>query len=373
MTDGKIKVVVAMSGGVDSSVSAALLVEQGYDVIGMMLRLWSEPGADSSNRCCTPDSMRMAHRVASKIGIPFYTVDAKQPFHDIVVNNFLVGYTQGITPNPCLNCNRHIRFGLLLKHALAYGADFLATGHYARMQKDHNDKIRLLRASDLDKDQSYVLHVLNQYQLSKSLFPIGEYSKEQVRQFAGDFGLPVATRRDSQDLCFLAGGDYRDFLARNSPESLQPGNITTSSGQIVGTHAGLALFTIGQRKGLGVTGEHPFYVVNKDIQTNTLIIGTQTELGSSSLVAKNFNWISEELPNQPFRALVKIRYQALDTWGMIYPRSENAIQINFDQPVRDITPGQAAVIYDGQSCLGGGIIEYSGSRSQTLHDQEYLS
>lgn len=372
MTLIKKKVVVAMSGGVDSSLAAALLVEQGYDVIGMMLRLWSEPGTESSNRCCTPDSMRMARQVASIIGIPFYVVNAKQHFYNLVVKDFINGYTHGITPNPCLNCNRHIRFGLLLDQSMAYGADFLATGHYARLRLEQNNKFQLLRALDSKKDQSYVLHILNQEQLSKVLFPIGEYTKEEVRQIAIKFNLPTSTRQDSQDLCFLAGGDYREFLERNSPETLKPGNIATSSGKILGEHSGLALFTIGQRKGLGVTGDQPFYVINKDISTNTLVIGTREEMGNSSLIAKNVNWISSEIPDKPFRALVKIRYKAADAWGTIYPRSQHTIQIQFDEPLRDITPGQAAVIYQDQVCIGGGIIEYSANSVKLRQDQEIL-
>lgn len=362
------KVVVAMSGGVDSSVAAALLVDQGYDVTGMMLRLWSEPGSENSNRCCTPDSIALARQVASKIGIPFYVIDAKQEFYEIVVKQFYYGYAQGVTPNPCLHCNRHIRFGLLLNHALAIGADYLATGHYARAISIAAGKLQLLRALDQEKDQSYVLHVLNQNQLSRALFPLGEYTKEQVRQLADKFGLPVATRRDSQDLCFLAGDDYRQFLSRNAPETLKPGIIVTRTGKEVGKHPGLANFTIGQRKGLGVSGELPYYVIDKDALNNTLTIGTRDELGSTSLVAKEFNWISEEIPSSPFKAHVKIRYKADLVWGTIYPHLDNTVHITFDQPLRDITPGQAAVIYQEQTCLGGGVIERTKLPEQDFHN-----
>ena len=217
------KVVVAMSGGVDSSVAAALLKQQGYEVVGMMLRLWSEPGKEDSNRCCTPDAMGLARRVAAKLDIPFYVVDAKEIFHNTVVNYFLEGYARGETPNPCLICNRQIRWEFLLNHALALNADFMATGHYVRKQ-DAGGRHQLFRAVDQCKDQSYVLHVLNQEKLKRALFPVGDYAKPEIRKIAESFGLPTASRHDSQDLCFLAGDDYRNFLQRNAAEMLKPGS-----------------------------------------------------------------------------------------------------------------------------------------------------
>src|SRR5689334_6243638 len=220
------KVVVAMSGGVDSSVTAALLKEQGYDVVGMMMRLWSEPGKEDSNRCCTPDSMGQARRVAAKLDIPFYVVDAKDVFQNTVVQYFLDGYARGETPNPCLICNRQIRWTFLLDHALALGADFMATGHYVRIRKAEGSA-QLLRAVDRNKDQSYVLHVLTQDKLQHALFPVGDYTKPEIRQIAEKYGLPTASRKDSQDLCFLAGEDYRNFLKRNAAAMLVPGTIVT--------------------------------------------------------------------------------------------------------------------------------------------------
>ncbi|HRQ32705.1 MAG TPA: tRNA 2-thiouridine(34) synthase MnmA, partial [Anaerolineales bacterium] len=243
------KAVVAMSGGVDSSVAAALLKEQGYEVIGMMLRLWSEPGKEESNRCCTPDSMAQARRVAALLDIPFYVIDAKDVFRETVVEYFLEGYARGETPNPCLVCNRKIRWTFLLDHALALGADFMATGHYARVRNE-NGKVELLRAVDRNKDQSYVLHVLDQEKLKHALFPVGEFTKPEIRQIAEKHGLPTASRKDSQDLCFLAGEDYRNFLQRNAAEMLKPGEIVTRDGEAIGSHNGLANYTIGQRKGL---------------------------------------------------------------------------------------------------------------------------
>src|SRR5215510_7069786 len=273
------KVVVAMSGGVDSSVAAALLKEQGYEVVGMMLRLWSEPGKEDTNRCCTPDSMAQARRVAARLEIPFYVIDAKDVFRETVVEYFLEGYARGETPNPCLICNRQIRWTFLLDHALALGADFMATGHYVRIKKYESGKNTLLRAVDRSKDQSYVLHVLDQKKLNHALFPVGDYTKPEIRQIAEKYGLPTASRKDSQDLCFLAGEDYRNFLQRNAAEMLMPGEIVTRSGDSLGTHSGLANYTIGQRKGLGVASAVPLYVLERDSATNTLIVGRQEELG----------------------------------------------------------------------------------------------
>jgi len=350
------RVVIAMSGGVDSSVAAALLKQQGHEVTGMMLRLWSEPGREDSNRCCTPDSMALARRVAAKLDIPFYVVDAKDVFRSTVVQAFLDGYAAARTPNPCLVCNRLIRWGLLLDHALAFGAEFLATGHYVRL-KDEGGRMKVLRAMDRSKDQSYVLHVLNQEQLSHSLFPIGEHPKTLIRRFAESFDLPTAKRPDSQDLCFLAGEDYRGFIRRNAPEMLRPGKIVSRAGHILGEHSGLADYTIGQRKGLGVSSTVPLYVLAKDASTNTLVVGPQEELGSRELTAINVNWISGESPRASFTAEVKTRYTAKEAWAEVTPLEEGRwVQVRFDAPVRDITPGQSAVFYDGEFLLGGGII-----------------
>ena len=349
------KVVVAMSGGVDSSVAAALLKEQGYDVIGMMLRLWSEPGKEDSNRCCTPDSMGQARRVAAKLNIPFYVIDAKEIFHKTVVQYFLDGYARGETPNPCLICNRQIRWTFLLDHALTLGADFMATGHYVRIRKVE-DGYQLLRAVDKSKDQSYVLHILNQEKLATALFPIGDYPKTEIRAIAERFGLPTAARKDSQDLCFLAGEDYRSFLQRNAANTLKPGDIVRRDGTPMGEHTGLANYTIGQRKGLGVASPVPLYVLGKDAVTNTLIVGAQEELGSQELTARDVNWLSGEAPHEAFRADVKIRYTAKEAEAWITPMEDNRVQVQFDLPQRDITAGQAAVFFQGDVMIGGGII-----------------
>ena len=353
-----------MSGGVDSSVAAALLKEQGYEVIGMMLRLWSEPGKEESNRCCTPDSMAQARRVAALLDIPFYVIDAKDVFRETVVEYFLEGYARGETPNPCLVCNRKIRWTFLLDHALALGADFMATGHYARARKVESDvlslskggKVELLRAVDRNKDQSYVLHVLDQEKLKHALFPVGEYTKPEIRQIAEKHGLPTASRKDSQDLCFLAGEDYRNFLQRNAADMLKSGEIVTREGVAIGSHNGLANYTIGQRKGLGVASPVPLYVITKDAVRNTLIVGTQDELGSIELTARDVNWTSGEIPREPFRAEVKIRYTAKEAEAWVKPNGEEQVQVTFDAPQRDITAGQAAVFYQDDVVIGGGII-----------------
>ncbi len=351
------KVVVAMSGGVDSSVAAALLKQQGYDVTGMMLRLWSEPGKEDSNRCCTPDSMAQARRVAARLDIPFYVVDAKQVFRETVVNYFLDGYARAETPNPCLLCNRHIRWEFLLNHALALGAEFMATGHYVRLTTAPDGRKLLQRAVDPSKDQSYVLHVLTQDKLQRALFPVGDYPKTEIRRMAESFGLSVAKRPDSQDLCFLAGDDYRNFLQRNAPHLLTPGEIVLPDGMVIGEHSGLANYTIGQRKGLGVASAVPLYVIRKDAAHNRLVVGTADELGFTELQAININWTCGQAPDQSFHAMVKSRYTARETPAEITP-SENGtrVTVRFDQPQRDITPGQAAVFYDGDTVLGGGII-----------------
>jgi len=350
------RVVVALSGGVDSSVAAALLKEQGYDVMGMMLRLWSEPGKEESNRCCTPDSMAQARRVAAKLDIPFYVIDARDVFRETVVQYFLDGYARGETPNPCLICNRQIRWTFLLDHALALGADYMATGHHVRIGNDERGKRALLRAVDRSKDQSYVLHVLTQEKLAKALFPVGDYPKTEIRAIAGKYGLPTASRKDSQDLCFLAGEDYRNFLQRHAVEILKPGEILTRDGRSVGQHNGLANYTIGQRKGLGGTSPVPLYVLGKDSGTNTLIVGTQEELGSRELTARDVNWISGETPPGAFRAEVKIRYTAQEAEAWVTPIGGEQAQVRFDAPQRDITAGQAAVFFDGDLLIGGGII-----------------
>jgi tRNA-specific 2-thiouridylase len=350
------KVVVALSGGVDSSVAAALLKQQGHEVVGMMLRLWSEPGREDVNRCCTPDSLALARRVAARLDIPFYVVDAKQIFRQKVVQYFLDGYTAGVTPNPCLMCNREIRWGFLLQHALAIGAEKMASGHYVRL-REAGGEYALLRAVDPSKDQSYVLHILDQQQLARSLFPIGGYTKVEVRELARSFLLPTMARADSQDLCFLGGEDYRDFLNRHANRQVVPGPIVRRDGRQVGEHDGLAFYTIGQRKGLGVASPVPLYVLAKEAASNTLVVGESSELGSRRLTAGEVTWISGRPPAGPFRAEVKTRYTARPAEAEVMPREGGGqVEVEFDRPQRDLTPGQSAVFYAGETVLGGGVI-----------------
>jgi tRNA-specific 2-thiouridylase len=301
--------------------------------------------------------MAQARRVAAKLDIPFYVVDAKDVFRETVVQYFLDGYANGETPNPCLLCNRQIRWTFLLNHALALGAEYMATGHYVRQRTMDDGCSELWRAVDHSKDQSYVLHVLTQEKLKHALFPVGDYPKPEIRAIAERYGLPTASRKDSQDLCFLAGEDYRNFLQRNAPEILTPGNIETPDGKVIGQHNGLANYTIGQRKGLGVASPVPLYVITKHASKNTLIVGTQEEMGTTELTARDVNWVSGEVPGELFRAEVKIRYTAKEVPAMVMPMDGNQAKVMFDAPVRDATKGQAAVFYQGERMLGGGIIQ----------------
>jgi len=356
--NGDKRVVIAMSGGVDSSVAAALLVAQGFDVVGMMMRLWSEPGTQSKtqvNRCCTPDQMADARRVADQLDIPFYVLDVQDYFRDTIVQFFVNEHLAGRTPNPCIECNRQIRFTYLLDQALALDAHYLATGHYARVQL-RSDGYKLLKSVDQDKDQSYVLHVLNQKKLAQVLFPVGEYRKQEVRDLARQFNLAVASKVDSQDLCFVSDGDYRRFLRQYSNESKNPGRIVTESGEVLGQHNGLSFYTIGQRKGLGVAASHPLYVTNKDTHNNSLIVGPREALGIKELAVRDVNWLAGNAPHKSKPIQVKIRYKAKPVTGSISANGQRNTVIQFDEPVFGVTPGQGAVFYDGDICLGGGII-----------------
>ena len=351
------RVVVAMSGGVDSSVAAALLVEQGYEVIGMMMRLWSEPSAGTiiHNRCCTPDQMADARRIADQLGIPFYVVDVKDHFRQTIVQFFIDEHRQGRTPNPCIECNRQIRFSYLLNRAFSLDADYLATGHYAQVIETATG-FQLHEGVDSSKDQSYVLHMLTQAQLAHVKFPVGGYAKHEVRTMAERFNLPVAHKKESMDLCFLGDGDYRRFLHEHAPDRQPAGPILTSDGHEVGQHNGLANYTIGQRKGLGVNVGHPVFVLRKDVAHNALIVGSRAELGQTTLSVRDVSWVAGVIPDRPVEATVKIRYKAQKLAATITPTGHCSADVVFHDDVFGITSGQGAVFYQGSQCLGGGII-----------------
>lgn len=353
-----------MSGGVDSSTTAALLVERGFDVLGLMMRMWSEDGDGLlPNKCCSPEAVADARGVCQRLGIPFYLLNVEAEFKTRVVDFFADGYAQGITPNPCLQCNRHVKFGTLLRKARALGADFLATGHYARIETNARGERILLKGADSRKDQSYALHILEPEQLAQSMFPLGEMTKRETRALAEKFGLRVAAKDDSQDLCFIADGNYRNFMRRNRPDALVPGPILDAHGMVLGTHTGLPDYTIGQRKGLGIAAGEALYVTALDSTRNALVVGRADELGKRELIARGVNWIPPrlgmELQEQKtgLRAGVKIRYRSVEHPATIFAVDETSARVEFDAPLRDITPGQAAVFYDGEVCLGGGIIE----------------
>lgn len=355
----ELTVVVAMSGGVDSSVAAALLVEQGYNCIGIMMRLWAEvsAGEGSTNKCCSLESVNDARRVADDLGMPFYLINVEQPFKQQVVDFFVAGYSNGLTPNPCLECNRHIRFDYLLNYARRLGADYLATGHYARLQHQPNGAVYLLKGVDEQKDQSYVLSVLGQAELHDVLFPIGAYPKATVRQLAAARGLPVASKHDSMDLCFIADDDYRRFLRDWAAQAMRPGPIVDRQGRAWGTHQGLPGYTIGQRKGLGISGvAEPMFVLELDHAQNTLVVGTEEELGRDRLIATNVNWTLDAPVADGTLAQCKIRYKALPVGCTLHPRRDSDVEVIFQEKLRDITPGQGAVFFDGDHCLGGGVI-----------------
>jgi len=352
-------VVVAMSGGVDSSVAAALLVERGYNCIGIMMRLWAEVGVGegSTNKCCSLESVHDARRVADTLGIPFYLINVEQPFKEKVVDFFIDGYSRGITPNPCIECNRHIRFDYLLNYARRLGADYLATGHYARLRYADDGKVHLLKGVDEAKDQSYVLSVLGQDELHDVLFPVGEYPKSEVRRMAAERGLPTASKHDSMDLCFIFDDDYRRFLRTWAAEAMRPGPIVDRRGKVYGQHSGLPGYTIGQRKGLGISGAaEPLFVLELDYRNNALVVGTAAELGQDRLIAERVNWTLDEPPPAGARVQCKIRYKAKAVECTIFPIGQDCVEVQFDAPLRDITPGQGAVFYDGDLCLGGGVI-----------------
>ncbi len=342
----KKRVLIAMSGGVDSSAAAVLLHRQGYDCAGGMLNLLPQ-GNDTAD----------AAAVAQRLGMDFHLIDGAAMFRRSVMDRFVSEYSAGRTPNPCIECNRCLKFGLFLDRALELGYDYIATGHYARVARDEeNGKYRLLRGADRRKDQSYVLYQLTQHQLSHLLLPVGEFDKASIRAFAREAGLANADKSDSQDICFIPDGDYAAFLRRSGAE-LRPGDFVDGAGNVLGRHKGLPCYTTGQRKGLGVAAGKHVYVVRKNAEDNTILLGDEADLYTRELTACRVNWISGEVPAAPVRCSAKTRYSQTEAEATVYPLPDGRVQVVFNEPQRAVTAGQAVVFYDDEACLGGGTIE----------------
>ncbi|MCH8309363.1 MAG: tRNA 2-thiouridine(34) synthase MnmA [Chloroflexi bacterium] len=352
------RVIVAMSGGVDSSVAALLLKRQGYEVIGVTMRLWSldrEDVPQANKRCCSVEDVEDARRVCSVIGAPHYFQNFEREFQSHVVDYFVQEYDRGRTPHPCLACNDKIKFDFLLRRAMFLDADYIATGHYARIRKEGN-QFKLLKGVDAGKDQSYVLFTLKQPELARLLLPIGEYPKSEIRRLAAEAGLPVADKPDSQEICFIPDGDYRKFVGERTQPT--PGDFIDKDGNILGQHPGIQFFTVGQRKRLGLNGNtgKPLFVTKIIAETHQIVLGSVTDLDERQLWASNVTFVGDEAPSSPIEVTAKIRYNAGTATATMTPHGDWA-EIRFDEPQRAVTPGQAVVFYRGDEVLGGGIIE----------------
>lgn len=357
----KIRVVVAMSGGVDSSVAAALLKKEGYDVIGITMQLWPSDlpyGQFSESGCCSLTAVEDARRVAYKLGIPYYVVNFQEPFREAVIDAFVEEYLRGETPNPCLICNQRVKFGLLLQKAMELGADYVATGHYARIGYDPERGRYVVRKSrDPLKDQTYTFYGQTQEQLAHTLTPCGDYTKEEIRALAREWNLGVASKPDSQEICFIPDNDYRRFLREYRPEAYNPGPILDKHGRRIGTHDGIAFYTVGQRKGLRISSGQRLYVIAIDKENNALIVGTEEDVLGTALAVRDVNWVSIPGIDGPRRVRAKIRYNAPEVDAEIFPGPGGQVVTRLIEPQRAISPGQAVVWYDGEYLLGGGIID----------------
>ncbi|HEU5141371.1 MAG TPA: tRNA 2-thiouridine(34) synthase MnmA [Bacillales bacterium] len=359
------RVVVGMSGGVDSSVAALLLKKQGYDVIGMFMKNWDD--TDENGVCTATEDYDDVIRVANQIGIPYYAVNFEKEYWDKVFTYFLDEYKAGRTPNPDVMCNKEIKFKAFLEHALTLGADYVATGHYARVVY-RDDHYRMLRGIDDNKDQTYFLNQLNEEQLSKVMFPLGDLPKPEVREIAREAGLATANKKDSTGICFIGERNFKTFLSQYLPA--QPGDMRTFAGEVKGKHEGLMYYTIGQRQGLGIGGPGgPWFVAGKDLEKNELYVVEgyhNSYLYSDGLVADDVSWISEQHGEKPFECTAKFRYRQTDKKVTVHPNSDGTLDVRFDEPQRAITPGQAVVFYNGDECLGGGTIDVVVKEKQPL-------
>jgi tRNA-specific 2-thiouridylase len=356
------RIVVAMSGGVDSSVAAALLAEQGHDVIGVSMQLYdnsqlTETGQRAFGTCCTIDDLYDARRVAATIGIPHYIVNFESQFGEHVISNFVREYVSGRTPIPCSHCNSELKFAELLDRARAYDADCLATGHYARVERDPSGRYRLYRGADTSKDQTYFLFSLTQEQLARASFPVGHLDKETVRTHARRLQLHVTEKPDSQEICFVPDGDYAAFVERQAPDATRDGVVVDDRGHVVGTHGGVHRFTIGQRKGLGLSSTEPLYVLEIKPDTAQVVVGRREALGRTRLTASTVNWVGGAGPDGWLPVTAQIRHRHAAAPAKVRRTAEERAELEFDAPQTAITPGQAVVFYDGNEVLGGGWID----------------